>query len=64
MYHSERISKLRALQRDYERLATLVRRMEANEDAPVANIEWDEVLKASYNQVIKHAESLRGDLKL
>lgn len=60
----ERIKKLHALSQDYEKLASIVRRMETNEDAPVWNSEWAHELMTGYNQVFKHMESLRGDLGL
>ena len=60
----ERIKKLHALQQDYKKLASIVRRMEINEDAPVWNSEWAYELMTGYNQAFKHMESLRGDLGL
>ena len=60
----EKISKLHALSQDYEKLASIVKSMKVNEDAPVWDSEWAYELMTGYNQVFKHMESLRGDLGL
>lgn len=60
----ERIKKLHALSQDYEKLASIVRRMETNEDDPVWDSEWAYELTTNYNQVFEHMKSLRGDLGL
>lgn len=60
----ERISKLHSLSQDYEKLASIVKRMETNENAPVWDSEWAYELMTNYNQVLEHMKSLRGDLGL
>lgn len=61
---SEKIHKLHALQQDYQKLASLVRGIETNEDAPIFDAEWYMETKLRYKQVLAHAESLKEDLGL
>ena len=60
----ERIKKLHALGQDYKKLASIVRGMETNEDAPVFDVEWGKELQANFNIVFEHSESHRKDLGL
>ena len=60
----EKISKLHALSRDYEKLSFIVHSIEINEDAPVYNVEWGKALQERFTQVYNHCQSLIGDLKL
>lgn len=60
----ERLSKLSALSKEYEKLSSTVYSMELNEGAPVYDSTWENVLKDRFNQANEVVQSLIKDLGL